>query len=68
MEANKNPYFYCYSIKLKDFLKMNGLQYIRRGKHTNGNYYWMFAKSQLLNDKLLLWNEYKKFLDNLGQK
>lgn len=54
-------YFYCYSIKLKDFLKMNGLRYEVRRKHPNGNYYWTFKKSKVLDDALAGWDEYKEY-------
>lgn len=52
--------FYCYSRKLKHFLKMNNLSYVSRGTHPNGNYYWCFRKSQKLNEVLELWKRYKK--------
>ena len=54
-------YFYCYSIKLKDFLKMNGMRYLSRRRHPNGNYYWIFEKGKKLDDVLALWDEYKEY-------
>lgn len=53
-------YFYCYSIKLKDFLKLRGLQYESRRKHPNGLNYWTFVKSPRLSEELAMWEVYKK--------
>lgn len=57
MEQN---YFYCYSIKLKDWFKLNGLQYVQRRIHSNGNYYWMFRKDEKLDQALKDWDKFKK--------
>lgn len=60
---NNKPIFYCYSIKLKDWLKLNGLYFIGRRQHKNGNYYWMFEKNELLDKALLDWDIYKKIFN-----
>lgn len=52
--------FYCYSIKLKDWLKLNGLQYKSKRKHPNGNYYWTFVKDEALDKALTDWDKFKK--------
>ena len=56
-------YFYCYSIKLKDWLKLNGLQYTERRIHTNGNYYWLFQKDEHLDQALKDWDKFKKIFN-----
>lgn len=53
-------YFYCYSIQLKNFLKLRGLTYEKRERHVNGNYYWMFVFTPELKNELENWNRYKK--------
>lgn len=52
--------FYCYSLQLKNFLKLQGLSYVDRSLHRNGNHYWTFEYSDRLGDALNNWNEYKK--------
>ena len=61
-------YFYCYSIRLKDFLKLQGLQFAVRGKHPNGNYFWKVKKCSLLDEKLDLWNKYKEEFPQTSDK
>ena len=56
-------YFYCYSAKLKDWLKLNGLQYKQRLKHNNGNYFWMFQRNESLDKALRDWDKYKKIFN-----
>lgn len=55
-----NKYFYCYSYKLMRFLKLQNENYIFKGKHHNGNTYWMFASTEKLNKSLDKWNLYKQ--------
>ena len=57
---NKSSIFYCYSQKLKDWLKLNGLAFIARKKHPNGNFYWMFERNEALDKALIDWDKYKK--------
>ena len=45
-------YFYCYSYKLMRFLKLQNESYIFKGKHPNGNQYWVFKSSDNLNKQL----------------
>ena len=52
-------YFYCYSYKLMKFLKLQDERYIFKGKHPNGNQYWVFKSSEELNKKLTKWELYK---------
>jgi hypothetical protein len=40
---------------------MNGMRYLTRRKHPNGNYYWVFEKGKKLDDVLALWDEYKEY-------
>ena len=53
-------YFYCYSYKLMKFLKLQDEHYIYKGRHSNGNQYWVFKSNSKLNDSLDKWNIYKK--------
>lgn len=53
-------YFYCYSYQLMNFLKLQNEHYIKIGKHSNGNKYWVFLPSERLNNNLTKWNLYKK--------
>lgn len=63
-ETIKQPaIFYCYSIKLKDWLKLNGLYFIERRQHKNGNLYWTFEKNELLDKALTDWSKYKKIFN-----
>ena len=52
-------YFYCYSYKLMRFLKLQNENYIFKGKHPNGNQYWVFKSSDNLNKQLEKWKLYK---------
>ena len=42
------------------FLKLQDENYIFKGKHPNGNHYWVFRGSEELNKKLDNWMLYKK--------
>lgn len=42
------------------FLKLQDEKYIFKGKHPNGNQYWVFLSSDHLNNNLSKWNLYKK--------
>lgn len=53
-------YFYCYSYKLMKFLRLQDEFYLFKGKHPNGNTYWVFPASDKLNQKLQQWNVYKE--------
>lgn len=56
----ETKYFYCYSLKLKNFLKLQGINYSYQSKHNNGNRYWTFISSNELNKALNDWNKYKQ--------
>jgi hypothetical protein len=57
---NEQRKFYCYSIQLKNFLKLQGINYECRGRHSkSGNLYWVFPNSPALDEALLCWNKYK---------
>lgn len=56
-------YFYCYSYKLMNFLKLQGKHFICKAQHPNGKPYWIFQNyNGELDNALQQWNEYKKFL------
>lgn len=51
-----NRYFYCYSYKLKCFLKSNGLRFISSGVNMNTyKKYWVFEGNDELNKLLDVW-------------
>lgn len=60
MEKKTDNLFYCYSIKLKDWLKLNGLYFVRKGQHPNGNIFWCFQRNEKLDKALTDWNKYKQ--------
>jgi len=50
--VNKDVY-YCYSINLFHFLKLNGFFYIYKEKHhETGKFYWVFEKTESFRDAL----------------
>lgn len=61
---NVNNYFYCYSIKLLQFLKINGFRY----EYTNMNpktnkSYWIFIRTpELMKEITNFTNEKQKYL------
>jgi hypothetical protein len=56
MEDKK--YFFCYSYKLKLFLKENGLRYEFVGNNpNNGKPYWVYLRNNDLTQFLIIWKE-----------
>ena len=56
-----NNIFYCYSVKMKDFIKSQGINYISKGVNKKSNrVYFTFKKSETLDEVISLWNEIKK--------
>jgi len=56
----ENKYFYCYSVRMKDFLKSQGLAYITKALNPKTNRpYFMFEKSKELDLMISKWNEIK---------
>lgn len=56
-----SKYFYCYSIKMKNFLKENGLEFINKSINLKTNKpYFLFEKSKKLDELILMWNSTKK--------
>jgi hypothetical protein len=54
-------YYYCYSIKLKDFLKTQGLAYITKCLHHKTHKpFFMFERCVLLDEKLNMWSKFKE--------
>lgn len=61
----KSKYFYCYSTKLKSFLKAFGIDYITKGINPNSKtMYFMFDRSDKLNAVLSFWGTCKTNFDN----
>jgi len=57
----KNIYFYCYSVRMKNFIKSQGLDYINKAVNPSTNRpYFMFEKSHKLDDCIIEWNRIKK--------
>lgn len=58
MENNVN--FYCYSLRLYHFLSAFGeVCYISKINSTSQNRYWVFRKSERLDNIIKLYNEVK---------
>lgn len=56
-----NDLFYCYSCKMKDFIKSQGLRFITKAKHPITNrMFFIFKKSGELDKAIELWNVVKK--------
>jgi len=53
--------FYCYSNKMKNFIKSMGIDYIKKDVHPATNrVYFVFQKSNELDENIQLWNKVKK--------
>lgn len=60
MEKTEQKQFYCYSIQLRNFLKLQGINYDSRGRHKKtGNQFWIYHNSLALDKALDNWNIYK---------
>jgi len=56
----ENKYFYCYSIRMKNFLKSQGFNYITKALNPRSNFpYFMFEKSKELDLAIEKWNKVK---------
>ena len=50
-------YFFCYSYKLKTFLKEKGILYEFTGNNTNSNKpYWVYLRNEELGNYLGEWS------------
>lgn len=57
-----NNFFYCYSLQLLRFLKLQGISYIYKSKHKKtGNTFWVFNRDAALDKSLEAWESYKKY-------
>jgi len=62
----EKDFFYCYSVRLKDFLKCMGFKYINKALHPQSHRpFFMFPKSVELDIALKKWNEIKT-LEKIG--
>jgi len=53
-------YFYCYSNRMKNFIKSMGIDYIKKEIHPKTNrVYFIFKKSSRLDQIIQLWNSIK---------
>jgi len=53
-------YFYCYSCRMKDFIKSQGMDYITKAIHPKSHRpYFMFEKSKELDLMIEKWNSLK---------
>lgn len=59
-----NDLFYCYSCKMKDFIKSQGLNYLTKAKHPKTNrIFFIFKRGEELDKAIVKWqeiNEYKE--------
>ena len=54
-------YFYCYSRPLKEFLIVNGMQFVMHSVHDKtGKKFWVFSSSEQLNMLLDQWRLNKR--------
>ena len=52
--------FYCYSLRMKDFLKSQGLNYIEKAINPkSGSLYFSFQKGVELDKLIEKWNKVK---------
>ena len=59
-----NRYYFCYSVKLKDFLKSQGLEYILKGLHHRTHRpFFMFERCDKLDVALTQWSERRKVVE-----
>jgi len=57
----ENRFFYCYSVKMKDFIKSQGLSFILKALHHKTHKpFFLFEKSEELDNAIELWNEVKR--------
>lgn len=56
--GEKIKYFYCYSAKLRRFLKENDVNWVDRGFNEKSGYpYWVFAKDERFNKVIIKYNK-----------
>lgn len=58
----EKKYFFCYSYKLMKFLALLGERYEYVGKHPNGNKFWAYPSTEVLNQRLGQWDAFKKLV------
>lgn len=57
-----NKFYYCYSCRLKDFLKSQGLRFITKGLHVkSGRPFFIFEKSKELDKYLEKWLSIREY-------
>lgn len=57
MEKKEKNLFYCYSVKMKDFIKSQGIDYITKAIHPRTNrVFFIFPKSKSLDVAIEKWN------------
>lgn len=65
IERRKSRFFYCYSSKLRSFIKSFGIDYETKGENPNTKTtYYMFEKSEKLNAILEFWKECRGKFDD----
>ena len=63
-DIKSSKYFYCYSARMRYWLKAFGINYITQGINPKTNTaYYMFEKSEKLDACITLWNKNKCALD-----
>lgn len=65
MNNANNKLFFCYSFKLAYFIKSQGIDYINKGKNKHNNLsYFVFEKSEKLDEVICEWNKLKSKKEN----
>lgn len=60
IDKKQTNLFFCYSHKLAYFIKSQGINYINKGVNRNNHLsYFVFNKSNKLDDVIKMWNELK---------
>lgn len=58
---DKKRKFYCYSLGLKNFLKLQKINYESCCRHLKtGKHFWVYSSSEALDQALANWDIYKK--------
>lgn len=63
----ENNYFFCYSYKLKLFLKNRNIRYEFAGNNPNsGKPYWGYIKNDILGNCLKDWGKLNNYKNETG--
>ena len=55
----QTKYYKCFSFNLKRFLSANGVKYMSKGTHENGNTFYVYKVTEELSRLLTIWSDNK---------